>query len=523
MGHCVSTNSASSKRAGGTPGSNKRTMDQHHQNTQTSNDNEHIREVLESNYIIAKEFLGGKQQKSFSRTSTAAFTVEVVTPNTHLKEPKPLVQQHKHHHHHHLHTTPQKMSSKRRHSSQRKEHPSVLDLSDIEVPAENRLQIHLGISPVKRRKQSGEQQCFHFETEPAKERSSSKRKSEYPQLRASIVIPPVVPFALLLKGTSDLEDEAELMAQAGLSLRVAPTSVQQQNRNGQQQYQSSEHNNADQIIKTEFIQESSGSSSESSVSLDRIQDNDEEDEEAGSFDSAGHRVLIRQPLLKPKTERQILRDNLLALFLDLIENRTQYPIELEMKKLSGCTVRRRAVDSGIDQFILERTDMGVLPWQFMSLLRRQEDFVKTNKRTKRFDMLELEQHDDMSEPVEIFSSILKSPTILISERTFIDAKYVWPEDNIAIMSSQGMDAFREIYQERFSQKDVTYGYDLMTAFKFEAVCDAGGVPQGTRVAFVSQSDFGGSVPKSLVQRVAPKEICGFLDEIVQAAKKVTSQ
>lgn len=136
---------------------------------------------------------------------------------------------------------------------------------------------------------------------------------------------------------------------------------------------------------------------------------------------------------------------MLALFLDLVENRTQYPIELEMKKLSGCTVRRRAVDSGIDQFILERTDMGVFPWQFMSLLRRQEDFVKTNKRTKRFDMLELEQHDDMSEPVEIFSSILKSPTILISERTFIDAKYVWPEDNIAIMSSQGMDDFREIY------------------------------------------------------------------------------
>lgn len=54
----------------------------------------------------------------------------------------------------------------------------------------------------------------------------------------------------------------------------------------------------------------------------------------------------------------------------------------------------------------------------------------------------------------------------------------------------------------------------MTAFKFEEVCDEHGVPHGTRVVFVSWSDFGGSVPKSLVQRVAPKEICVFYDEIV---------
>ena len=58
-----------------------------------------------------------------------------------------------------------------------------------------------------------------------------------------------------------------------------------------------------------------------------------------------------------------------------------------MKKLNNCTVRRRVDESGIDQFILERTDMGVLPWQFMALLHHQETFVKTNKRTKRFDML----------------------------------------------------------------------------------------------------------------------------------------
>lgn len=81
----------------------------------------------------------------------------------------------------------------------------------------------------------------------------------------------------------------------------------------------------------------------------------------------------------------------------------------------------------------------------MALLLRQERFVSSNKRTKRFNMLEVVHYEDMSEPVEIYSSILKSPTVLISERTFIDAKYIWPETSTAIMSSQGMDHFRSVY------------------------------------------------------------------------------
>jgi hypothetical protein len=209
--------------------------------------------------------------------------------------------------------------------------------------------------------------------------------------------------------------------------------------------------------------------------------------------------------------------------LELVDNRYQYPLEVELKKMGGCTVRRRAVESGIDQFILERTDVGVMPWQFISLLRKQEYFVKTSKRSKHFEMLAEEYVGDMTEPIEIFCSILKSPTILISDRTFIDAKYIWPDDSIAIMSSQGLEDFRDEYIAKSGIKDATFGNDLLTAFKFEPLLDNEGVPQGTKTIFVSWSDFGGSVPKSLVQRVAPKEICFFYDEIVQAAKCMTAQ
>jgi hypothetical protein len=44
-------------------------------------------------------------------------------------------------------------------------------------------------------------------------------------------------------------------------------------------------------------------------------------------------------------------------------------------------------DSGINLFILERTDMGVTPEQFMSILPKVKDFNKANKNIKRSDIL----------------------------------------------------------------------------------------------------------------------------------------
>lgn len=98
--------------------------------------------------------------------------------------------------------------------------------------------------------------------------------------------------------------------------------------------------------------------------------------------------------IEPKTERQILRDQLLALFFDIFENRMQYPIEVEVKK-QNCIVRRKGGPSsgfaaGVDQFILERTDSGVTPAQFMKLLNKQELFVRSNKMCKKYELINQE-------------------------------------------------------------------------------------------------------------------------------------
>jgi hypothetical protein len=85
---------------------------------------------------------------------------------------------------------------------------------EIEVPSENRLQIHLGISPVKNRR-GGRQDLqdffddFHFETEPSKQRATnSKRKSEHYRVSIAHVLNG---FIISLKPNPDIgEDENEL-------------------------------------------------------------------------------------------------------------------------------------------------------------------------------------------------------------------------------------------------------------------------------------------------------------------------
>ena len=94
------------------------------------------------------------------------------------------------------------------------------------------------------------------------------------------------------------------------------------------------------------------------------------------------------------------------------------------------------------------------------------------------------------------------------------------------MTSQGLEEYRKTFLKSLSAsaaKDITFGNNLMTAFKFDPIFGDQTHPEtvtGTRVVFVSWSDFGGSVPKSIVQRVAPKAIAEFYDEIVQTAKKI---
>ncbi len=93
-------------------------------------------------------------------------------------------------------------------------------------------------------------------------------------------------------------------------------------------------------------------------------------------------------------------------------------------------------NAGIDLFILERVDYGVTPSVFCKLQERIQDFCKANRMVKRVDLIESGGRGVLSN-FELYAMHIKSPTILVSDRIFIDAKYIFEEENMVIVSSYG--------------------------------------------------------------------------------------
>ena len=83
--------------------------------------------------------------------------------------------------------------------------------------------------------------------------------------------------------------------------------------------------------------------------------------------------------------------------------------------------------------MLERKIFGVLPEQFIKLYQKMELAIKTNRRCKKLDILAVEKSEMGN--IEIYMTLINSPTMLISERVFIDAKYIFEKEMTIIMSS----------------------------------------------------------------------------------------
>ena len=86
-------------------------------------------------------------------------------------------------------------------------------------------------------------------------------------------------------------------------------------------------------------------------------------------------------------------------------------------------------------FIIERTDMGVTPQQILKVLNHIKNFTKANKHLKECDVIEEIDLKDGDPVVQIYSSVIKPPSSFIAERLFIDAKYIWTEEMMCLMSS----------------------------------------------------------------------------------------
>jgi len=94
-------------------------------------------------------------------------------------------------------------------------------------------------------------------------------------------------------------------------------------------------------------------------------------------------------------------------FLEVVATRDQDSIVNDFNK-GAVTVRRRVVnsDTGINLFILERTDLGVTPADFLRILEKTEYYAKANSNLSGIDLITVEdlQNNGATLPVEVYAS-----------------------------------------------------------------------------------------------------------------------
>lgn len=156
----------------------------------------------------------------------------------------------------------------------------------------------------------------------------------------------------------------------------------------------------------------------------------------------------------------------------------------------------------------------------MHLMESVIDFVKVNSRCRKCEVITVEDPGD-GDLVEIYASYIKSPTILVSGRIFIDAKYMSRDESLVVMSGIGNELIKEQYLQSHDVEGLEVGESIISGFKFDPIYDSQSEQIiGTSVVFVSEQDFGGTFPKWFTKKFSPKAIHDFYDEVVLAARKI---
>ncbi len=89
------------------------------------------------------------------------------------------------------------------------------------------------------------------------------------------------------------------------------------------------------------------------------------------------------------------------------------------------------------------------------------------------------------------------------------------------MSSEGNDKEREEFMEKTGKniKGMSLAFCRLTGLKLYPVFDHNQSVVGTKGVFVTQFDYGGSIPKWLIMKQSPQNILSFYEEFIKMAKK----
>lgn len=81
-----------------------------------------------------------------------------------------------------------------------------------------------------------------------------------------------------------------------------------------------------------------------------------------------------------------------------------------------------------------------------------------------------------------------------------------------------MDKVRKTYYENYDVGRLELALNNISGFKFYPILNDQGETIGTHTIFVNESDFGGIVPKWIVQFLIPKVLYELFDDVVTRAK-----
>lgn len=94
------------------------------------------------------------------------------------------------------------------------------------------------------------------------------------------------------------------------------------------------------------------------------------------------------------------------------------------------------------------------------------------------------------------------------------------EQYAAIFSSKGNEKHIEEYSAKNDFDGAAMAKSVISGHWWMPICDLNKQVIGTRVFYLNQSDFGGSVPKWLARQFVPKAVQDTYDSLIKAARDI---